>query len=196
MYTRPNMQYIIILHQHTLLSEPISTHSINACTPSLTCDPIDHGWPLILLLFLRSCAVLFIHFADRRGAFALDFCVKLLVKQNLVHQVRLHWAGLCRRLWSAIVITFEKNKDTVKRKNNLLQNHSLQIFGENAFEVNKNILHLRRFKGVKLCNFLFSFSLVCYVAVCAYTRSAELQSSKSPTKGFILSKRQGWSRPV
>ncbi len=28
----------------------------------------------------------------------------------------------------------------------------------------------------------FTFSLVCYVAVCACVRSAELQSSKSPTK--------------
>ncbi len=38
------------------------------------------------------------------------------------------------------------------------------------------------FKGVIWCDFLFSFSLVCYVAVCACIRSAELQSSKSPTK--------------
>ncbi len=51
------------------------------------------------------------------------------------------------------------------------------------------------FKGVKWCNFLFFFSLVCYVAVCACIRSAESQSSKSPTKGLILSKREGWSRP-
>ncbi len=29
---------------------------------------------------------------------------------------------------------------------------------------------------------------MCCVAVCACIRSAELQSSKSPTKGFILSK--------
>ncbi len=41
--------------------------------------------------------------------------------------------------------------------------------------------------GVIWCDFLFSFSLVyVYVAVCACMRSAELQSSKSPTKGFIL----------
>ncbi len=43
--------------------------------------------------------------------------------------------------------------------------------------------------------FLVFLSLVCYVAVCACIRSAELQSSKSPTKGFILSKREGWSIP-
>ncbi len=35
---------------------------------------------------------------------------------------------------------------------------------------------------------------MCYVAVCACIRSAVLQSSKSPTKGFILSKREGWSK--
>ncbi len=40
-------------------------------------------------------------------------------------------------------------------------------------------------KGVIWCDFYFSFSLVCYIAVCACIRSAELQSSKSPTKGFI-----------
>ncbi len=34
MYTRPNMLHIIILHQHTLLSEPISTQSINHCMHS------------------------------------------------------------------------------------------------------------------------------------------------------------------
>ncbi len=50
-------------------------------------------------------------------------------------------------------------------------------------------------KGVIWCDFLFSFSLVCYVAVCACIRSAELESSKSPTKVFILSKRERWSKP-
>ncbi len=50
-------------------------------------------------------------------------------------------------------------------------------------------------KGVIWCDLLFSFSLVCYVDVCACLRSAELQSSKSATIGFILSKREGWSRP-
>ncbi len=52
----------------------------------------------------------------------------------------------------------------------------------------------RPLKGVIWCNFLFPFCLVCYVAVCACIRSAELQSSKSPTKGFILSKREGLKR--
>ncbi len=50
---------------------------------------------------------------------------------------------------------------------------------------------LTRLKGVIWCDFLFFFSLVCYVAVCACIRSADLQSSKSPTKGFIPSKREG-----
>lgn len=111
MYTKPNMQYITILHRHTF-SEPILTHSIllNAHIPSLTCEPIDNGWPLILLLFFRSCAVLSIHFADRRGAFALNLRVKLLVKQNLVHQVRLHWAGLCRWFGGAIIIACKGTK--------------------------------------------------------------------------------------
>ncbi len=57
-----------------------------------------------------------------------------------------------------------------------------------------NIFAWRAIKGVIWCDFLFSFSLVCYVAVCACIRSAELQSSKSPTKGFILSKREARSR--
>ncbi len=35
---------------------------------------------------------------------------------------------------------------------------------------------------------------MCYVAVCSCIRSADLQSSKSPTKRFILSKREGRSR--
>ncbi len=52
------------------------------------------------------------------------------------------------------------------------------------------------FKGVIWCDFLFSFSLVCYVAVCACIISVEFQSPKSPTKGFILSKREGRSRPA
>ncbi len=33
--------------------------------------------------------------------------------------------------------------------------------------------------------------VLLYVGVCACIRSAELQSSKSPTKRFILSKREG-----
>ncbi len=39
--------------------------------------------------------------------------------------------------------------------------------------------------------FRLAFSLVCYVAVYSCIRSADLQISKSPIKGFILSKREG-----
>ncbi len=53
----------------------------------------------------------------------------------------------------------------------------------------KDICSEVSFKGV-ICH-LFSFSLVCYVAVCACIIYSELQSSKFPTKGFILSKREG-----
>ncbi len=45
-------------------------------------------------------------------------------------------------------------------------------------------------KGSYDAIFSFSLSLV-YVAVCECIRSAELQSSKSLTEGFILSKREG-----
>lgn len=123
-----NMQYITILHRHTN-SESIWTHSIllNTHIPSLTSEPIDNGWPLILLFFLRSCAVLSIHFADRRGAFALNLRVKLLVEQNLVYQVRLHWAGLCRGFWGAIIITCKGTKIKVKEKKNQHFSHSALI---------------------------------------------------------------------
>ncbi len=40
-----------------------------------------------------------------------------------------------------------------------------------------------------MMGFLVFLVLVCYVDVCACIRS-ELKSSKSPTKGFILSKRE------
>ncbi len=57
-----------------------------------------------------------------------------------------------------------------------------------VYDHNNNVCqvscHLRRFqrlnecflKGILWCNFLFSFSLVCHVAVCACIRSAELVS--------------------
>ncbi len=59
--------------------------------------------------------------------------------------------------------------------------------------INIRFFFLSRLSSLKevISDFLFSFSLVCYVAVCACIRSAELRSSKSPTKGFILSKREG-----
>ncbi len=41
-------------------------------------------------------------------------------------------------------------------------------------------------KGSYDAIFYFSFSLVCYVAVCACIRSAEIQSSKYPTKVIIV----------
>lgn len=74
----------------------------------LTCQAVYYRRSLFLVLFLRSCTVLPIHFTDRRSAFALDLGVKLLIEQNLVHKVWLHWTGLCWWLWGAIIITCKK----------------------------------------------------------------------------------------
>lgn len=71
---------------------------------SLTGQAVDHGRPLLLVLLLRCSAVLSIHFADGGGALSLDLGVKLLVKQNLVHQVRLHGAGLRRGFGGPVVV--------------------------------------------------------------------------------------------
>lgn len=75
--------------------------------PSLTGQAIDHGRLLLLLLFVWSCAVFSVHLADGGGAFPLDLGVKLLVKENLVHQVWLDRAGLCRGLGGPVVISWK-----------------------------------------------------------------------------------------
>lgn len=82
----------------------------------LTGQSIDQRWPLIIVFFLRDRAVLPVHLADRSGAFPRDFAAIIFIKQHLVHQIRLHQVGLCRRLRGPVVVTFrskgrEKQRD-------------------------------------------------------------------------------------
>lgn len=75
--------------------------------PSLTGQAVDHWRLLLFLLFIWSCAVFSVHLADGGGAFPLDLGVKLLVKEDLVHQVWLDRAGLCRGLGGPVVISWK-----------------------------------------------------------------------------------------
>lgn len=90
---------------------------ITSCAPrsaaaSLTGQAVDHRRPLLLVLLLWRGAVLSVHLADGGCAFALDLRVKLLVEQYLVHQVRLHGAGLGRGLRGPVVVAWnEERKD-------------------------------------------------------------------------------------
>lgn len=77
---------------------------------SLTRQAVDHRRPLFFLFLLWCGAVLSVHLTDRGGAFSLDLCVKFLIKQNLVHQVRLHGAGLCRGFRGPIVVAWKEEK--------------------------------------------------------------------------------------
>lgn len=75
--------------------------------PPLTGQAVDHRRLLLLLLLVWSGAVFPVHLADGGGAFPLDLGVKLLVEEDLVHQVRLHRAGLCRGLGGPVVISWK-----------------------------------------------------------------------------------------
>lgn len=75
---------------------------------SLTSQAVDHRRPLVFIFLLWCSAVLSVHLTDGGCAFSLDLRVKLLVEQNLVHQVRLHGAGLCRGLGGPIVVAWNK----------------------------------------------------------------------------------------
>lgn len=90
---------------------------ITSCAPrsaaaSLTGQAVDHRRPLLLVLLLWRGAVLSVHLADGGCAFALDLRVKLLVEQNLVHQVRLHGAGLGRGLRGPVVVAWNEERKT------------------------------------------------------------------------------------
>lgn len=90
---------------------------ITSCAPrsaaaSLTGQAVDHRRPLLLVLLLWRGAVLSVHLADGGCAFALDLRVKLLVEQYLVHQVRLHGAGLGRGLRGPVVVAWNEERKT------------------------------------------------------------------------------------
>lgn len=74
--------------------------------PPLTGQAVDHRRLLLFLFFVWRCAVFSVHLTDRGGAFSLDLGVKFLVKENLVDQVWLDGAGLCRGLGGPIVISW------------------------------------------------------------------------------------------
>lgn len=79
--------------------------------PSLTGQTVDHGRLLLFFFFIWCCTVFSVHLTDRGGAFSLDLGVKFLVKENLVDQVWLDRAGLCRGLGGPVVISWMmKNK--------------------------------------------------------------------------------------
>lgn len=75
-------------------------------TVSLTSQAVDHRRPFLFLIFIWCNTVFSIHFTDRGCAFSLHFSVKFLIKENLVHQVWLHRAGLCRGLRGPIVVAW------------------------------------------------------------------------------------------
>lgn len=72
----------------------------------ITGQTVDHRRLLLFLLFVRGCAVFSVHLTDGGGAFSLDLGVKFLIKEDLVDQVWLDRAGLCRRLGGPIVISW------------------------------------------------------------------------------------------
>lgn len=73
---------------------------------SLTSQAVDQRGPLFFLLFLGCSAVFSIHFTDGGCALSLDLGVKLLVKKDLVNQVRLHGAWLCRGFRGPVVVAW------------------------------------------------------------------------------------------
>lgn len=83
---------------------------------SLTGQSVDQRRPLFFLFLLWSSAVLSVHLTDRGCAFSLDLGVKFLIKQNLVHQVWLYRARLCRGLRGPIIVAWEEERARVTMK--------------------------------------------------------------------------------
>lgn len=73
---------------------------------SLTSQAVDQRGPLFFLFFFGCSAVFSIHFTDGGCALPLDLGVKLLVKKDLVNQVRLHGAWLCRGFRGPVVVAW------------------------------------------------------------------------------------------
>lgn len=74
--------------------------------PLRTCmSSAINGFPVLIVLLFGERAVRPLHLADGGGAFPLGFGVKLIIKEDLVHRVRLERAGLCWRLGSPVEVS-------------------------------------------------------------------------------------------
>lgn len=67
---------------------------------------------VLVFFFFRKRAVHSFHLADRCGSFSLGFCVKLIVKEDLINWIGLERAGLGRRLGSPIEVSWRKQGDS------------------------------------------------------------------------------------
>lgn len=94
---------------------------------SLTSQAINYRRPLLFLFLLWCSTVLSVHLTDRGCAFSLDLCVKVLIKQNLVHQVWLHRAGLCRGLRCPIVVSWNEERETSTTTTKYTHQYNIRI---------------------------------------------------------------------
>lgn len=100
---------------------------------SQTCSSTAiNSFLVLIFFFFRKRAVHSFHLADRRSSFPLGFCVKLIIKEDLINWIWLERAGFCWRLRSSIKVSWNGQNNSswkewcwIESQNSMTQGTSL-----------------------------------------------------------------------